>query len=82
MKTNKCIDCPNKNIDKYGWLCDISCGEHFAWLNYQEGIKEVWEWIQTHALIKPDGASLTQFIPFYQVGIEEPKEWEKEWEIE
>jgi hypothetical protein len=41
-----CIDCKDKIIDKYGWYCDISCGQHTAWENHQAGIKEVGNWLQ------------------------------------
>jgi hypothetical protein len=30
---NKCVDCLDKNIDEYGWLCDLSCWEHSRYLN-------------------------------------------------
>ena len=34
---NPCIDCPNKQIDEWGYLCDWSCGKRSAWLNYEAG---------------------------------------------
>lgn len=41
---------------------------------YQSGIKEVVEWIEKHQLIKPDGNSITQFHPFYQIEERELKD--------
>lgn len=52
MSKEPCIDCSNKQVDKYGYLCDLSCGKRTAWLNYRAGIKEVVEFCSnTHLLI-------------------------------
>ncbi len=72
---NLCISCSNRAIDDYGYVCDLYCGKHSEWLNYQAGIKEVMEWIETHNLIKPDEDSITQFSPFYQIEQKELKKW-------
>ena len=54
-----CIDCPYKNVDKWGYLCDIHCGKRSAWLNHQEGIREAVEWFrkQGYLVRKPDDDS-------------------------
>ena len=41
-----CIDCKNKVVDTWGYLCDLSCGKRSAWINYKAGIQAVVEWIQ------------------------------------
>jgi len=45
-----CIGCPNMQVDKYGYFCDIACGKRTAWLNqmegYQAGIREVVEQLE------------------------------------
>ena len=38
---NPCENCQNKQVDEYGYLCDLACGGHTAYINYQAGIKEV-----------------------------------------
>jgi len=43
---NPCENCPNRQKDNYGLLCDLSCGKHSAYVNYQAGIKEVVDWIR------------------------------------
>ncbi len=45
---NPCIDCTNKVVDEYGLFCDLACGKHTAYINYQAGIKEVVEWINNN----------------------------------
>jgi hypothetical protein len=32
-----CIDCPNKQVDDYGYLCDLACGKRAAWMNQEIG---------------------------------------------
>jgi len=32
-----CDDCEKKEIDKWGMICDIVCGEYSAWLNREDG---------------------------------------------
>uniref|UniRef100_A0A6M3LB61 Uncharacterized protein n=1 Tax=viral metagenome TaxID=1070528 RepID=A0A6M3LB61_9ZZZZ len=44
-----CIDCPDKMIDDYGYLCDLSCGKRSMWTNYMAGVKEVVDWIDEHS---------------------------------
>ncbi len=39
-------NCPDKQEDTYGLLCDLSCGKHSMYVNYQAGIKEVVDWIR------------------------------------
>lgn len=39
-----CVDCPDNNIDEWGFLCNLGCGKRTAWVNYQAGVKEVVEW--------------------------------------
>uniref|UniRef100_A0A6M3L442 Uncharacterized protein n=1 Tax=viral metagenome TaxID=1070528 RepID=A0A6M3L442_9ZZZZ len=39
---NPCIDCPSKEEDTYGLLCDLSCGKHTAYVNYQAGMNELY----------------------------------------
>jgi len=46
---NPCIDCPSKEEDTYGLLCDLSCGKHTAYVNYQAGMKEVVEWVEANS---------------------------------
>jgi hypothetical protein len=74
-----CKDClsVNKFVDDYGYLCDLHCGKHSAYLNHQEGVKEVIDWIKTHQLIEPDKDSLTKFEPYYMIEAKELKEWEE-----
>ncbi len=43
---NPCTDCSDKVEDEYGLLCDLSCGKHTVYINYQSGIKEVVGWIK------------------------------------
>lgn len=70
-----CIDCPDKLVDDWGYVCDIHCGKRSQWLNYQAGIREVVEWIESHQLIEPSKDSLTRFEPFYQIEQVKLKEW-------
>lgn len=69
-----CKDCPDIQLDTYGYLCDLSCGKRTAWLNHQVGIKEAMKWIESHQLIEPDKDSITRFEPFYQIEQRELKE--------
>ena len=39
-----CRDCKRKIEDDYGLFCDLACGKHTAWVNYQAGREEVVEW--------------------------------------
>ena len=32
-----CEKCGNKNIDVYGWLCDIACGKRSDYVNFENG---------------------------------------------
>jgi hypothetical protein len=42
-----CLNCPDKEVDEYGYLCDIACGKRTAWINFtagrQQAFKEVGE---------------------------------------
>ena len=42
---NPCVGCPRKVEDEYGLFCDMACGKHTAYVNYQAGIKEAVEFI-------------------------------------
>ncbi len=42
-----CVDCPDIDVDEYGYLCDLACGKRTAWLNFKAGIKEVVDFVQT-----------------------------------
>jgi len=47
-----CDDCPDKEEDNYGMLCDLACGKHSAWINFEAGadamhIGDV-TWIKEH----------------------------------
>lgn len=35
-----CKNCPNIQLDSYGYVCDLACGKRTAWLNYQAGVKD------------------------------------------
>lgn len=72
---NPCVNCSDSSIDEWGFLCDLSCGKHTAWVNYQIGVKGIVEWIRSHHLIKPNKDSLTRFEPFYQIEESELKKW-------
>jgi len=45
-----CIGCFNRQVDDYGYLCDLACGKRTAWLNqivgYQAGINDVVKWVE------------------------------------
>lgn len=43
---NPCIDCPNKQEDIYGLICDLACGKHTAWLNFEAGADAMLEGIK------------------------------------
>jgi len=45
---NPCKDCPNIQLDDYGYLCDLACGQKTAYLNHQKGMKEVVKWVSPH----------------------------------
>ena len=32
-----CDRCKQKVVDDYGYLCDINCGKHIAYLNHEAG---------------------------------------------
>ena len=45
---SKCDKCTTKQVDDYGFLCDLSCGEHAAYLNFEAGadamLKSIIKW--------------------------------------
>ncbi len=45
---NPCENCTSKQEDIYGLLCDLSCGKHSMYVNYQSGIKEVVDWVNAN----------------------------------
>ena len=45
---NPCEYCTSKREDEWGLICDISCGKHSAYKNYQVGIKEVVDFVLAH----------------------------------
>lgn len=75
-----CIDCPALRVDEYGYICDLACGKHTAWINHQAGIKEVVKWIgQEHMVVRPDKNSISQFAPYYIIATQELEDKIKEW---
>ncbi len=43
-----CVGCPDRQEDSYGFVCDIACGKHSAYVNWLAGVKTVVEWIEKH----------------------------------
>lgn len=43
---NPCKHCKNKQIDSYGYVCDLTCGEYSAYLSQIEGAKKVLEYLK------------------------------------
>jgi hypothetical protein len=36
-----CIDCKDKEVDSYGYLCNLSCGKRTVFLSYEAGAEEL-----------------------------------------
>jgi len=47
---NPCDDCPNKQEDIYGLLCDLACGKHTAYLNHEAGADAILEALKKQAI--------------------------------
>jgi len=63
---NPCIDCPQKQEDGYGFLCDFACGKHSAYVYCQAGIREAIELIER--LENPYSFQDGKCIPKYEAG--------------
>ena len=72
---NPCESCPNKQEDIYGLLCDLSCGKHSMYVNYQAGIKEALDWFKSHKV----GYDLVYLKHQYELTSEEWQSKLKEW---
>ncbi len=69
---NPCENCFNKQEDTYGLLCDLSCGKHSMYINYQAGIKEVVDWVDKQKGYYPDSDYFNILVYDWQVKV---KEW-------
>lgn len=54
-KKNPCENCPDKQEDKYGLLCDLACGKHTAYLNREVGADAMLEALFKLAKESPTG---------------------------
>ena len=45
-KPDPCRDCERKRTDQWGLICDIACGEHSAYRNYEAGANAMLEAIK------------------------------------
>ena len=43
INPDHCKDCPDKMIDDYGMLCDLSCGKYSAYRNRENGADKLWK---------------------------------------
>lgn len=50
-----CKKCNDKEIDSYGYYCDLACGKHTAYLNQKLGAEKVLEYLNDKGLISSIG---------------------------
>ena len=54
-----CDDCPNKVIDDYGYVCDLSCGKWGEWFMFEAGADAMLKAVQEH--LKDTGGNMATF---------------------
>lgn len=65
-----CDNCEKKQVDIYGYLCDLSCGKRSAWINHEAGADAMFKAISKKVFIRPDIFSKYQNFATRLVGEE------------
>ena len=55
INPDPCKDCPDIQLDNYGYLCDLACGKHTAYLNREAGVDAILKVIWKMAKDSPTG---------------------------
>ncbi|MBU2249451.1 MAG: hypothetical protein KKD77_22075 [Gammaproteobacteria bacterium] len=58
----------NKLVDEYGYLCDISCGQHSAWVQKESGADAMLEALKERSLAHLRGENTFQGMSFKEYG--------------
>jgi hypothetical protein len=45
LRPDPCKDCPKKEVDDWGLVCDLACGKASAHDNYKSGAKDMLKYI-------------------------------------
>ena len=48
---NPCEHCDRKEVDQYGFICDLPCGQHTRYFNFEAGADKMLEALRSNGCI-------------------------------